>query len=323
MVETTDITANGYLAQSLIAQQEETRAHCRDHTNQTITSRHPIYTGFTALRLNGIETPWCPKLQNDPYHQLYVHDNHRHARDGSRYLHLPDALANRPHVSHTIDGTTIVYTDPLTTWAILSRHLSQIETIVLADSILRRSSDSHQDMKSTLRRFLYECGPFRGKGKCLDSIAFLDYRTDSPMECRSVLALLKAGLPEPKVHWTIYIPQLQHLATVDIAYPEAKVIIEFDGDMHRLDKQQHRWDERKRQALRDMGYVVIVIFADDILTEDGRRSLIGRVANHLQMTPPGQPAARHMALFNDERDAEARARQRQYRRKKAIEGIKV
>ncbi|KAB7788970.1 hypothetical protein F7D09_2078 [Bifidobacterium leontopitheci] len=290
---------------------------------RTIISRRPVYTGFTALRLNGIETPWCPKLHDAPFHLLYEHDNHRHLRDGSRYLHLPDALAGRAHLSHTFDGTTIVYTDPLTTWAILSRHLSQIETIVLADSILRRSSDAHRDAKSAFRRFLYGCGPFRGKGKCLDSIAFLDYRTDSPMECRSVLTLLKAGLPEPNVHWTIYIPALQHLATVDIAYPEAKVIIEFDGDMHRIDRQQHRWDERKRQALRDMGYIVIVIFSDDVLTEDGRRSLISRVAQALRVSPPGQPAAHHMALCNDERDAEARARQRKYRKKKAIEGIKV
>ena len=125
-----------------------------------------------------------------------------------------------------------------------------------------------------------------------------DAVTDSTMECRCTLVMLRHGLPQPVKHWKILIPELAHEATVDIAYPKQRVIIEYDGDAHRRDKRQYRWDERKRQALRAMGYTVIVVFADDILTSQGRRRFAQRVAKALDTTCRNRPHPKFRACAN-------------------------
>lgn len=176
---------------------------------------------------------------------------------------------------------------------------------------------------ANISRFLDGADAFPGRRKCIDALVFLDAVTDSTMECRCTLVMLRHGLPQPVKHWKILIPELAHEAIVDIAYPKQRVIIEYDGDAHRRDKRQYRWDERKRQALRAMGYTVIVVFADDILTSQGRRRFAQRVAKALDTTCRNRPHPKFRALLADDRAETARQRQRRYRARERRKGRRV
>jgi hypothetical protein len=58
-------------------------------------------------------------------------------------------------------------------------------------------------------------------------------KVDSPMETRSRLLLVFAGLPEPQPGQEILDEHGQCVATVDLGYRAAKIAIEYDGDLHR------------------------------------------------------------------------------------------
>ncbi|MBT1167056.1 DUF559 domain-containing protein [Bifidobacterium simiarum] len=315
-----------YLARSLTALQSEELRRCQSHLQRSITNRPPIYTGLTALKLCCIELPWHPGFSNDALQVLYSDRNQRPTRNHTRYLpwHIPDDGQTKfANIHYTQDDTSIICTHPVVTWAVLARILSQSEVIVLADSLLRGTACPISITLADLRTFLKQTPDFAGKRRCLAALPFVRTITDSPMEARTVLVLLRYGLPKPQLQWKVYIPELHRTVTVDMAYPEACVIIEYDGDAHRIDRHQHRWDERKRQALRAMGFTVIVVFADDVTTVEGKIALVQRVARALGIVETGMPLPEYRVLLDDERRMAHRLEQRRYRLRQRAKGRAV
>lgn len=310
-----------YLARSLIQEQQTMLQQCYDHLTRRTRNHQLVYTGTTALKLCYLETPWCPRLRDFTFQVMYDNRRQRPSRHDTGYIVWHDTAIRQKDFSDiqfVVNNTPIICTHPLVTWAALSRHLSQVEVIVQADAIVRATACPMHITTNDITTFLNRTGEFAGKNRCRAALPFLSTITDSPMEARAVLALMKEGMPRPRTQWKIYIPELNWMATVDMAYPEQRVIIEYDGDAHRVDKKQYRWDERKRQALRSMGYTVIVVFADDVLTADGRNHFALRVGKALHVEVSGQPIPEYRALLNDERDAANRERQRTMRQRKRL-----
>lgn len=85
---------------------------------------------------------------------------------------------------------------------------------------------------------------------------------DSPPESLLRLGRVAAGLPEPVVQPTI--------ATAagprhpDLGYVEARVLIEYLGDVHRVDRATWRQDLVRVQLFQDAGFHVILAGADDL-----------------------------------------------------------
>lgn len=315
----TDTTVpRDYLAQSLIRTQTATIIQCAAHTSRSHTT--PVYTGLTALKLCCIEIPFNVTLKACMFHVLYEARTRRPDRVDTRYLRWSSLDPTPGNLSCQHNGQRIVFTHPLVTWAILSRHLSQVEVIVLADAILRSAARCVSVSIDDIRQFLSQSPAFPGKVQCLAALPFLETVTDSPMEARTILGLLRYGLPRPQTQWPVYIRSLGRTVSVDLAYPEQQVIIEYDGDAHRIDKRQYRWDEHKRRALREERYQVIVVFADDVLTVEGCRSMAEQVARALGRPLSGQPLPQYRALLDDERRRANRARQRKRRRQRAQRG---
>lgn len=318
-----------YLATSLAQSRSAMLDDCSRHIAGSVSKRPIEYTGFTALTLCGIELPYCPQLNGVRFHVLTTDRNQRPTRANTSYLQLPKTLSQHRTLTFRHRDTDIVCTHPLVTWAILARWLSMTETIVLLDAILRANARVAADRGGTritmddIRQFLARYGDFPGSDKCQQSIDFITVVTDSTMECRTLLALLRQGLPHPAIHHRIVLTTLGEAAVVDLAYPEQRTIIEYDGDAHRQDKRQFRRDERKRQAMRADGYEVIVAFADDILTPRGRDEFVRRVATALGIDPPGTPLPAYQALLDDDRRHLARKRQRRYRARARAQGRRV
>ncbi|AWH91202.1 endonuclease domain-containing protein [Dietzia lutea] len=104
----------------------------------------------------------------------------------------------------------------------------------------------------------------RGRRTVLDRLAEVDTEAESPWETRTRLFLLENGLTGFALqHW---VPQFRY--RLDIAWPELKVAVEYDGEDHRTKEQQAR-DEIRRNRLRAAGWYIEVVTATSLVRTPG------------------------------------------------------
>ena len=65
------------------------------------------------------------------------------------------------------------------------------------------------------------------------------------------------------------------IARNDLAYPELRIAIEYEGDGHRTDRTQWRRDIRRQRELEDLGWIVIRLTEHDL--HDGLASFLTRI----------------------------------------------
>ncbi|MBM7465584.1 endonuclease domain-containing protein [Microbacterium esteraromaticum] len=108
-----------------------------------------------------------------------------------------------------------------------------------------------------------EWGPFRGCVAVRDALPLARAGVESPKESETRLLLLAAGLPEP---WVQYreLDGGRLVARIDLAYPEWKVAIEYEGDGHRADREQWRRDIQRQRELEGRGWIVIRLTQADL-----------------------------------------------------------
>jgi len=104
----------------------------------------------------------------------------------------------------------------------------------------------------------------RGSARARVVLPLGDPRSESPME--SVLRWLAhaAGLPSPAVQYVVRDAAGSHIARADLAWPEHKVIVEFDGDVHRQ-RDVFVKDTRRQNRLVAEGWVVLRFTSADVL----------------------------------------------------------
>lgn len=71
------------------------------------------------------------------------------------------------------------------------------------------------------------------------------------------LTICDSGLPEPVLDHDVYDEHGEFLGCVDMAYPELKIAIEYEGDHHRTDLATWNRDLAKHDALQAAGWRVI------------------------------------------------------------------
>jgi very-short-patch-repair endonuclease len=102
------------------------------------------------------------------------------------------------------------------------------------------------------------------------------------METRLRLLLVDGGLPCPVVNHHVHDTQGRFVAMPDLTYPDLRIAIEYDGDVHRTDKHTWRRDIARRQALEALGWRVITCTADDVDRTPDRTLSWVRAALRLQ-----------------------------------------
>jgi very-short-patch-repair endonuclease len=84
------------------------------------------------------------------------------------------------------------------------------------------------------------------------------------METRTRLLLVAGGLPRPIAQHVVRDSDGRFVARLDLAYPDQRVAVEYDGAWH---WQQRRADDRRRDRLRALGWVVLVVSAEDVFRQ--------------------------------------------------------
>jgi len=101
----------------------------------------------------------------------------------------------------------------------------------------------------------------------------IEPKADSPMETRMRLVLIDGGNPRPEAQVHVF-DRTNFIGRADLGYEALKIAIEYDGALH---WKQRREDDRRRDAMREAGWVVIVFSADDIfLTPEATAARVRR-----------------------------------------------
>ena len=97
-------------------------------------------------------------------------------------------------------------------------------------------------------------------------------KVDKETETR--LLLVNAGMREPEIQFEVRVGR-RLVARTDLAYPELKTAIEYEGDGHRRSKEQWRIDIRRQRELVAHGWIVVRLTQADL--DDGGRLLLESV----------------------------------------------
>jgi very-short-patch-repair endonuclease len=121
-------------------------------------------------------------------------------------------------------------------------------------------------------------GTGRGSRQTRRAVDLVDARAESQPESRLRVILTLAGLP-PVPQYVVRGLVGEFVARVDLAYPDARVAVEYDGAWHAEGGQFVR-DRRRLNELTAAGWVVLHVTAADLRDEallvERVRALIGR-----------------------------------------------
>ncbi|GAB3577836.1 hypothetical protein GCM10027406_13000 [Leifsonia lichenia] len=140
-------------------------------------------------------------------------------------------------------------------WCELAATLALDELVQAGDALVRRNaplSDVDQ-LESAVRGARHRPGVRRMH----DALALIRPRTDSPMETVLRLALVRAGLPEPLVNPPLTDAAGAFVAFGDLVYERDGIVIEYDGEQHRLDAAQYAADVDRLWRIESLGWRVI------------------------------------------------------------------
>jgi hypothetical protein len=144
----------------------------------------------------------------------------------------------------TVDGVAV--TDPLRTAFDLGRRPPLVEAVVAVDALAHK----HEFDPREIIRVGYRHPNARGAAQLPLVVGLANPLSDSPMETRIRVVLVRAGLP---------CPVLQHPVgpyPLDLAYPELKIAIEYDGREH-LTPERARRDLARQAYLTRAGWEVL------------------------------------------------------------------
>ena len=144
---------------------------------------------------------------------------------------------------------------PAALWVECGDLLGLDELVVLGDAIVtsRACATALEDLAAALAGV----GNRRGVRKLRVALELVRVGAGSPQETRARLAILRAGLPEPELQVDVLDEAGRFVGRVDLAYPEHRIVIEYEGDHHRTDAEQWGRDLRRYREMDRLGWAVV------------------------------------------------------------------
>jgi len=186
--------------------------------------------------------------------------------------HRPGCLTREITVEDSdligLDGVLI--TSPLRTAFDCARWLSLVEAVVVVDALSHRAAITTDELAG----YRADHRGLRGVRRVDDVLELVDPLSESAMETRVRVLMVRSGLPKPTSQLEIRDRDGRLVGRADFGYKEQRLLVEYDGAFH---WEQRRADDRRRDAMRALGWTVIVLSADDYyLTPEATVARIGR-----------------------------------------------
>lgn len=251
------------------------------------TSVPLVFTLSSALALQGIELPieWRRgRRQSQQCNDVYavVHEAAERWRvKGVRFITWQGSFE-----TVVLQHGRFRCVHALYVWAMYACRLSLQELVVLGDSMMRRNLrsgirlDDFARLLQSLREEAREHGRRlpRGFRTMKRALRLMRENTDSSQETRLRLLLMRYGLGCPQINVPLHVPDADKLFYLDMAYPEAKVAVEYDGTHHR-----NQWiaDCDRLKFITELGWQHIQATSYDLSSAELRERLVSLVAQKL------------------------------------------
>lgn len=222
-----------------------------------VISEHSVVCDRTAAWLHGINVLAFHELEILPPIETYVLRGHATARcggcdGGSRDLIPGDVMV--------IDG--LAATTPIRTVLDLACKLSARDGLAALDMFMRVFGITRVELARLLVRYFRR----RGVVQARVLVALADPRSESFGESWTRYEILTHGLPAPQPQFWIEVDGVPTYR-LDLAYPKHRVAIEYDGQEFHTSTAKRERDRRRRNWLRDHGWIVIVVTHDMLTAE--------------------------------------------------------
>jgi hypothetical protein len=170
------------------------------------------------------------------------------------------------------EGGVVRLTSPLrTAWEICALETTA-NAVALLDGMTRAG---HLDAASLGQLVVSTRGQW-GSRRVAKVAPLVDGRSESPPESWVRVACVRAGLPAPVPQFDV-VEGGEFLGRVDFAWPEQRLIVEYEGAYH-FDELQIRRDDGRYQRLLAAGWRVIRLSAADLRDMD---AVVARIAREL------------------------------------------
>ncbi|SOC88412.1 hypothetical protein SAMN05660766_2117 [Curtobacterium sp. 314Chir4.1] len=212
-----------------------------------------VFSHTTAAAILGIPLP--RRLERDPR----IHVTTLGTDQAIRVRGTVGHRARRGRVRVVHSGTAAL-THPADTFIALATLLSRDELIVVGDALVGWLGWCDRDeLVAAARRYRGA----RGIRRVRAALEEIRPGSRSPGETRLRLALTRRGLPQPELNHDVVVDG-RWVACVDLAYPAARVAIEYESDLHRTDDRTFRKDLTRGEHLKDVEWWLVRATADDV-----------------------------------------------------------
>jgi hypothetical protein len=122
----------------------------------------------------------------------------------------------------------------------------------------------------------------RGIVHVRELVLLADGRAESPMESEARLVFIDGGLPMPELQYEIR-DLHGKLWRVDFAWPDSKVVAEYDSVEWHANPEGWKHDRMKAARLQACGWLSVPMVVDDVRKQP--YELVNRIFGHLERAP--------------------------------------
>ena len=242
----------------------------RARAARLVTSRTSILVDRSAAWLWGVDCFRYAELDGTPQLESCVLRGHQ-ATEREEVDGVTRDLLREDWVE--LEGIRV--TTPLRTAADLGCRIWAPHALGAMDGLARAHGFTRRDLQLLQRRYRRR----RGVVQLRTLVAMVDPRAESQPESWTRWFIVQEGLPcpEPQV-WVVLEGERVRL---DLAYRGARVVVEYDGQEFHTSAGDRAYDERRRDALRRAGWIVVVVDRSG-LTAAGRTTWLGELREALR-----------------------------------------
>lgn len=209
-----------------------------------------VVSHLTAARLWGLEVPL---VGADVQVHLTVPSGARTRHRADRRIHFSDVPAPETRRRHGV-----LVTSSSRTWIDLAATVPPAALLAVTDQLLARGFPA-EEFPVLLHRYRGR----RGVAVARRVVPRADALAGSPMESVLRWLALEAGLPRPVLQHVVRVDG-RFAGRVDMAWPDRKVLVEFDGEVHR-ERDVFVDDLRRQNRLVLAGWTVLRFTSADVL----------------------------------------------------------
>ena len=246
-----DSAATPTMSESLAQRKRDMVARCTEEAKRA--GKKLLFGMTTSLALQSVPIPADCDLDSAKLHTV---SSVKSKRFRTRHAPLQTHIWKHAAKAANVEMNQHVFAlDLFHVWAQLAPYVSFESLIVLGDAVITATSKQ----------------PVLAKDR------------DAPKESEERLSLVAHGIPQPVANYVVPDAAFASGApiTLDLAWPEFKVAVEYDGDHHRTSKTQWRRDQEKRGMLVGRRWLVFIATAASIANEDTRAEFAFNVARAL------------------------------------------